>query len=155
MQCHDIVETISMKHGEVVLFVPHLVWIRRGYGTNYSAWLEHAGFNSSKANHCGLHRLCPQLFCLRFCFACDVLYVASSVLECRIHYLDLSVLRPGGYGNLARKGFGQGAKDKRLGCARSSPGRKYGGSFHAHHYGQAAWALLGKKGCHNAYRWAQ
>lgn len=103
VQCHDIVETISMKHGEVVLFVPHLVWIRRGYGTNYSAWLEHAGFNSSKANHCGLHRLCPQLFCLRFCFACRVLYVASSVLECRIHYLDLSVVRPGGYGNLARK----------------------------------------------------
>ena len=92
-----------MKHGEVVLFVPHLVWIGRGYGTNYSAWLEHAGFNSSKANHCGLHRLCPQLFCLRFCFACRVLYVASLVLECRIHYLDLSVVRPGGYGNLARK----------------------------------------------------
>ena len=27
----------------------------------------------------------------------------SLVLECRIHYLDLSVVRPGGYGNLSRK----------------------------------------------------
>ena len=63
---------------------PHLVWIGRGHGTNYSAWLEHAGFNPSKANHCGLHLLCPKLFCLRFCFACRVLYVASLV-RCRFH----------------------------------------------------------------------
>ena len=63
------------------------------------------------------------------------LMLPSLVLECRIHYLDLSVVRPGGYGNLARKASAR---------AQRIP---------AFHYGQAAWALFGKKGCHNAYRW--
>ena len=36
-------QTIAMEHGNVVLLVPHVVWMGHGPGTKYYAWLEHAG----------------------------------------------------------------------------------------------------------------